>query len=164
MVEFGIPYLVRIRLHLVLGHLFPREVAPFIHLADKVQRFGLVGDDDIDCAPLLLKFCQLTPKHDDMSGAGYACVVECLGGIRAFLGHHVTPIGAKVCKEGLYRLVGVAKVVLIELLNVLLLNAVNDALYTYVGDSLLKFKRLLKILCFCLEVEEFVLEGVVFDG
>jgi hypothetical protein len=33
-------------------------------------------------------------------------------------------------KEGLYCLVGVAKVVFVELLNVLLLNAVDDALYT----------------------------------
>ncbi len=40
-------------------------------------------------------------------------------------------------------MVGIAKVVFIELLNVLLLNAVNDALYTYVGDGLLEFERLL---------------------
>ncbi len=55
----------------------------------------------------------------------------------------LTPIGAKVCEEGLDHLVGIAKVILIELLNELLLNAVNDALYTYVGDALLKFKCLL---------------------
>ncbi len=90
-----------------------------------------------------------------MGGAGYPSVVECLGGIRVFLGHHLTPICAKVCKEGLYCLVGVAKVVLIEPLDVLLLNAVNDALYTDVGDGLLKVERLLKILPVCLEVEEF---------
>jgi hypothetical protein len=101
---------------------------------------------------------------DDMSGAGYSCVVECLGGIRAFLGHHLTPICAKVCEEGLYCLVGIAKVVFIELLDVLLLNAVNDALYTDVGDGLLKVKCFLKILCVLLEVEEFVLGSVVFDG
>jgi hypothetical protein len=70
-------------------------------------------------------------------------MVECLGGISAFFDHHLTPIGAKVCKEGLDHLVGVAKVVFIELLDVLLLNAVNDVLYTYVGDGLLKFKCLL---------------------
>ncbi len=63
--------------------------------------FGLIGDDDVDCVTLLLKFCQLTTKHDDMSGAGYPCVIECLGGICAFLGHHLTPICAKVCQEGL---------------------------------------------------------------
>ncbi len=80
-----------------------------------------------------------------MSGAGYPCVVERLGGTRAC---HLTPICAKVLEEGLYCLVGVDKVVLIELLNVLLLNAVNDALYTYVGDSLLKVERLLKIFVF----------------
>jgi hypothetical protein len=102
-------------------------------------------------------------KRDDMSGAGYPCVVECLGGIRAFLGHHLTPICAKVCKEGLYCLVGVAKGVFIELLDILLLNAVNDALYTDVGDGLLKVKHLLKILHVCLEVE-FALGSVVFDG
>ncbi len=78
-----------------------------------------------------------------MSGAGYPCVVECLGGIHAFFGHHLTPIGAKVCKEGLDRLVGIAKLVFIELLDILLLNTVNDALYTYVGDGFLKFERLL---------------------
>ncbi len=81
-----------------------------------------------------------------MSGAGYPCVVESFGGIRAFLGHHFTQICAKVFEEGLYRLVGAAKVVLIELLNVLLLNAVDYALYTYVGDGLLKVKSPLKIL------------------
>ncbi len=70
-----------------------------------------------------------------MHGAGYPCVVESFGGIRALLGHHLTPICAKVFKEGLYHLVGVAKVVLIELLDVLLLNAVDDALHTYVGDG-----------------------------
>jgi hypothetical protein len=100
-----------------------------------MQHFGLIGDDDVDHAALLLKFCRLMTKRDDMSGAGYPCRVERLGGIRAFLGHHLTPIGAKKCKEGLYHLVGVAKVVLIELLNVLLLNAVDDALYTYVMAS-----------------------------
>ncbi len=129
-----------------------------------MQRFSLIRDDDVDCVALLLKFCQLTPKRDDMSGAGYPCVVGHLGGIRAFLCHHLTPIGAKVCEEGLYPLVGVAKVVLIELLIVLLLNAVNDALYTYVGDGLLKFKCLLKILHVRLEAEEFTLGNVVFDG
>jgi hypothetical protein len=107
-----------------------------------MQRLGLFEDDDIDHAALLLKLHQLT-KCDDMSGAGNPCVVECLGGIHAFFGHHLAPIGAKVCKEGLDCLVGVANVVFIELLNVLLLNAVNDVLYTYDGDGLLKFKRLL---------------------
>jgi hypothetical protein len=99
-----------------------------------------------------------------MSGAGYPCVVEPLGGIRAFLGHHLTPICAKVFEEVLYCLVGIAKVVLIELLEVLLLNAVDDALYTYVGDGLLKVKCLLKILCVRLEAEEFALGSVVFNG
>jgi hypothetical protein len=129
-----------------------------------MNRFGLIRDDDVDRVALLLKFCQLTTKCDDMSGAGYPCVVECLGGIRAFLGHHLTPIGAKVCKEGLFCLVGVAKVVLIELLDKLLLNAVDDALHAYVDDGLLKIKRLLAILCFRLETEEFMLESVVVDG
>jgi hypothetical protein len=99
-----------------------------------------------------------------MSGAGYSCVVKGLGGIRAFLGHHLKPICAKVCKEGLYHLVSIAKVVFIELLDVLLLNAVNDALYTDVGDSLLKVKPLLMILYVCLEAEEFAWGSVVFDG
>jgi hypothetical protein len=67
-------------------------------------------------------------------------------------------------EEGLYCLVDIAEVVLIELLDVLLLNAVNDALYTYVGDGLMKVKCLLKVLCVCLEVEEFTLGSVVFDG
>ncbi len=93
-----------------------------------MQRLVLVGVDNVDCAALLLKFCQLTSKRDDMSGAGYPCMVECLGGICAFFGHHLTPIGAKVCKEGLDCLVGIANIVFIEHLNVLLLNAVNDAL------------------------------------
>ncbi len=97
-----------------------------------------------------------------MSGAGYLCVVECLGGIRAFLGHHLTPVCAKVCKEGLYCLVGIAKVVFIELLNILLLNAVNNALYTNVGDNLLKVECLLKILCVRLEAKEFALGSVLF--
>jgi hypothetical protein len=103
-------------------------------------------------------------KRDDMSGAGYPCVVECLGGICAFLSHHLTPICAKVCKEGLYCLVGIAKVVFIELLDVLFLNTVNDALYTNVGDGLLMVECLLKILCVHLEMEEFALGSVVFDG
>jgi hypothetical protein len=103
-------------------------------------------------------------ERDDMSGAGYPCVVECPGGIHAFLGHHLAPMCAKVCKKGLYHLVGIAKVVLIELLNVLLLNAVNDVLYTYVGDGLLKIECLLKICHVCLEAEEFVLGSVIFDG
>ncbi len=109
-------------------------------------------------------FCQLTAERDDMSGAGYPCVVESFSGICAFLGHHLTPICVKVFEEGLYPLVGVAKVVLIELLDILLLNAVNDALYTYVGDGLLKVECLLKILCVRLEAEEFALGSVIFDG
>ncbi len=99
-----------------------------------------------------------------MRGAGYPCVVECLGGIGAFLGHHLAPICEKVCKEGLYCLVGIAKVVFIELLDELILNAVNDALYTNFGNGLLKVECLLKILCVCLEAEEFALGSVVFDG
>ncbi len=125
---------------------------------------GRFGDDDVDRAALLLKFCQLTTGCDDMCGAGYPCVVESFSGICSFLGHHLTPICAKVFEEGLYHLVGIAKVVLIELLDILLLNAVNDALYTYVGDGLLKVKHLLKILCVCLEEEEFALGSVVFNG
>jgi hypothetical protein len=71
--------------------------------------FGLVGDDDVDRAALFLKFCQLMTKCDDMSGAGYPCVVESFGGIHTFLGHHLTPICAKMSEEGLYHLVGIAK-------------------------------------------------------
>jgi hypothetical protein len=78
-----------------------------------------------------------------MSRAGYPCMLEHLGGIRVFFGHCLTPIGAKVCKERLDCLVGIAKEVFIELFDVLLLNAVNDALHTYVGDGFLKFKCLL---------------------
>ena len=126
--------------------------------------FGLVGDDDVDRAALFLKFRQLMTKRDGMSGAGYPCVVECFDGIRALLGHHLAPICAKMFEEGFYHLVGVAKVVFVELLDELLLNAVDDALYTYVGDGLLKVKHLLKILCVCLEAEEFALGSVVFDG
>jgi hypothetical protein len=70
----------------------------------------------------------------------------------------------KVCKEGLYCLVGIAKVVLIELLDILLLNTVNDALYTNGGDGLLKVECLLKILHVRLEAEEFALGSVIFDG
>ncbi len=57
-----------------------------------------------------------------------------------------------------------SKVVLIELLDILLLNAVNDVLYTNVGDGLLKVECLLKILPVCLEAEDFALGSVVFDG
>ncbi len=91
-------------------------------------------------------------------------MVEHFGGIRAFLGHHLAPIFAKVFEEGLYCLVGIAKEVFVELLDVLLLNAVNDAFYTYVGDGLLKVECLLKILCVCLEAKEFALGSVLFDG
>jgi hypothetical protein len=99
-----------------------------------------------------------------MSGARYPCVVESFGGTSAFLGHHLTLICAKVFEEGLYHLVSVAKVVLIELLDILLLNAVNDALYTYVGDGLFKVECLLKIICVRLEAEKFALGSVIFDG
>jgi hypothetical protein len=78
-----------------------------------MQHLGLVGDDNVDHAALLLKLRQLTTKRDDMSGAGYPCKVERLGGIHAFFGHHHTPIGVKVCKKGLDCLVGIAKVVFI---------------------------------------------------
>jgi hypothetical protein len=91
-------------------------------------------------------------------------VVECFGGIRVFLGHHLAPICAKVFRGGLYHLVGIVKVVFVELLDILLLNAVNDALYTYVGDGLLKVECLLKNLRVRLEAEEFALGSVVFDG
>jgi hypothetical protein len=67
-------------------------------------------------------------------------------------------------QKEIYCLVVIAKVVLIELLKVLLPNAVDDALYTYVGDGLLKVKHLLKILCVRLEAEEFALGSVIVDG
>jgi hypothetical protein len=60
------------------------------------KTFCLIQDDDVDHVALLLKFCQLTTKRDDMSGAGSPCVVERLGGIRVFLGHHLTPVCEKV--------------------------------------------------------------------
>ena len=64
---------------------------------------GHVGDDDVDCSALTLRFCQLTTKHDDrsMSGAGHPGIVECISGIRVLLGHHLAPgVGGECCCDG----------------------------------------------------------------
>ncbi len=58
----------------------------------------------------------------------------------------------------------IAKIAFVGLHDILLLNAVDDALYTYVGDGLLKVEFLLKILPVCLEAEEFALGSVVFNS
>ncbi len=50
-----VPVLVCVQEDLVLGHLLLCEVVTLVHLANKVEGFGFVGDDDID--PLAFFSC-----------------------------------------------------------------------------------------------------------
>ncbi len=49
-----VPCLVHDGKDLELGHLLFSELVDLVHLAHKVKRFGLVGDDDIYCPALFL--------------------------------------------------------------------------------------------------------------
>ncbi len=71
------------------------------------------------------------------------CVIESIGGVHALLVHDIAPVGAEVLEERPDDLIGIAKVVLVELFDVLFLKAINDALDTNVCDCLSKFDTIL---------------------
>jgi hypothetical protein len=99
-----------------------------VHLAhkDKVKRFGLVGDDDIDCPALFLFFCELPTKCDDVGDAQDLCLVDGFAGIGALPGHDLAPVGAQTVKDDLDGAVGIDEVLFVEFLNVLLSNVSDD--------------------------------------
>ncbi len=89
-------------------------------------------------------------------------MVECLGCVGALLSHDLAPVGAEMINDGLDGLIRVTKIFFVEFFNVLLLDAVDDALHANGGDGLLQVKLLLEPLCLGLESEEVKLtRGVV---
>jgi hypothetical protein len=44
-----VPDLVRVREDLILSHLLLSEIVTFVHLPHKVEGFGFVRYDDVDC-------------------------------------------------------------------------------------------------------------------
>ncbi len=81
-------------------------------------------------------------------------MVERLDCIGALLCHDLAPVGVEMIDDGLDDLICLAKIFFVESFNVLLLNAVDDALHTDGGDSLLQVELLLEPLCLGLESEE----------
>jgi hypothetical protein len=150
-----VPDLLCIREDLVLGHLLLGEVVALVHLPDKVEGFGFVGNDDVDCLAFFLLLGELPAKCDDVCHVGYPCLIEGFGGVSAFPCHDLAPVGLEMVENTFDGVVGVPKVLFIEFFDILFLDAVNDALNTDVGDRLLQVKFFLKFLCFILEGEDF---------
>jgi hypothetical protein len=81
-------------------------------------------------------------------------MVECLGCVGVLHHHDLAPVCAEMIDDGLDGLICIAKIFFVEFFNVLLLDAVNDALHADGGDGLLQVKLLLEPLCLGLESEE----------
>ncbi len=89
-------------------------------------------------------------------------MVERLGCVGALLCHDLAPVGAEMINDGLDGLICIAKIFFVDFFNVLLFNAVDDALHADGGDGLLQVELLLEPLCLSLDSEEVELtRGVV---
>ncbi len=130
------------------------EVVALIHLPDKVEGFGFVKNDVIDCLAFFL-FVELPTECDDVGHVGYPCLIEGFGGVSAFPCHDLAPVGLEMMENIFGGVDGLPKVLFVEFFNILLFNAVDDALNADVGDRLLQVKFLLKLLCFFLKGEDF---------
>jgi hypothetical protein len=100
-------------------------------------------------------FCELTAKCDDVCHVGDPRLVEYIGGISALLCHDLAPVGLEMVKDTFDGVVGVSKVLFIELCDVLFFIAVDNLLDTNVCDCLLKIKLPEELLCFFLKREDF---------
>ncbi len=150
-----VPDFVRIREDLIFGHLLLGEVVALVHLPNKVEGFGFVGDDDVDCLAIFLLLGELLAKCDDVGHVGYPCLIEGFGGFSAFPCHDLAPVGSEMVENTFDGVVGVPKVLFAEFFDILFFDAVDDALDTDVGDRLLQVKFFSKFLCFFLEGEDF---------
>ncbi len=153
--KYFVPDLVRIQEDLVLGHLLLGEVVTLVHLPNKVEGFGFVGNDDVDCLAFFLLLGELPAKCDDVDHVGYPCMIEGFGGISVFPCHDLAPVGSEMVENTFDGVVGIPEVLFVEFFNILFFDAVNDAFDTNVGDRLLQVKFFLKFLCFFLEGEDF---------
>jgi hypothetical protein len=87
-------YLVRVCKDFIFCHLLFGEIIAFVHLTNKVSRFGFVRDDDIYCFAFFLLFVELASEGDDVGHVWDPCLIEGIGGIRAFPGHDFAPFRA----------------------------------------------------------------------
>jgi hypothetical protein len=133
--KYFVPDLVCIQEDLVLGHLLLGEVVAFVHLPNKVEGFGFVGNDDVDHLAFFLLLGELPAKCDDVGHVGCPCLIEGFGGISAFPCH---PVGSEMVENTFDGVVGVPEVLFVEFFDILFFNAVDDALDTKVGDRLLQ--------------------------
>ncbi len=131
------------------------EVVTLVHLPDKVEGFGLVGNDNVDHLAFFLLLGELPAKCDDVVHIGYPCLIEGFGGISAFPCHDLAPVGSEMVENTFDGVVGVPEVLFVEFFDKLFFNAVDYALDANVGDHLLQVKFCLKFLCFFLEGEDF---------
>ncbi len=147
-----VPDHVCIQEDLVLGHLLVlAELIALVHFPDKVEGFGFVGNNDVDCLAFFLLIGEFPAKYDDVGHTGYPCLIEGFGGISASPCHDLAPVGSEMVENTFDGVVGVPK----EFFDILFFNAVNDVLDTNVSDRLLQVKFFLKFLCFFLEGEDF---------
>ncbi len=137
------------------GHLLLGEIVALIHLSDKVEGFGFIGNDDVDRLAFFLMFVGLVSERDDVGHVGHPCLIESFGGVRAFPYHDLAPVGLEMMEYTFDGAVGVTKIFFVEFFDVLFFNAVDDALHAKVGDRLLQVKFLLEFLRFFLEGEYF---------
>ena len=110
-----------------------------VHLSDKVEGFGFVGNDDVDRFAFFLLFVELASECDDVGHVGYPCLIESFGGVRAFPCHDLAPVGSEMMEYTFDGAVGVTEIFFVEFF---VFNAVNDALHTEIGDRLLQVKFL----------------------
>ena len=82
-------------------------------------------------------------------------MVECFGCVSALPCHDLAPVGSEMGKDAFDGVVGIPKVLFIELFDVLFFNAVNNLFDANVCDRLLKIKLPEEFLCFFLKREYF---------
>jgi hypothetical protein len=150
-----VPDFVCIQENLVLGHLLLGEVVALVHLPNKVEGFGFVGDDDVDRLAFFLLLGELLAKCDDVGHVGYPCLIEGFGSVSAFPCHDLAPVGLEMVENTFDGVAGVPSVLFLEFFDILFFGAVDDELDTDVGDHLLQVKFFLKVLHFFLEGEDF---------
>ncbi len=116
-----VPDLVFIQEDLVLGHLLLGEVVALVHLLNKVEGFGFVGNDDVDCLAFFLLLRELLAKCDDVGHVGYPCLVEGFGGISVFPYHDLAPVGLEMVENTFDGVVVIPEVLFVEFFDILFL-------------------------------------------
>ncbi len=82
-------------------------------MPDKVEGFGFVRNDDVDCLASFLLLGEFASKRDDVGHVGYPCLIEGFGGVSSEMVEDTFD--------------GVTKIFFVEFFDVLFFDSVDDA-------------------------------------